>query len=648
MQTIKNTEKRKLILLVAEFSNHRKDLVAATLGWMCRSAGALFDVYYTAPQKGGFYTLDDTPVTTQGGGGLFSVYGSTLLGGRHHQVIARALAQFDAYIIKLDPVSVFSALFQSCAQEVVEAPDRLVELYRFCARLLDIEFPQSAVAFQMKELPPGLVYGYTQYAFLEVSCRQALAFPLELTQDEIVGLAQAGVRQVWTLTTSHGDPSAWRQAAMDVRQADLLQMDDNYDSFTFRLVNRWDAQITALDLCEPVLASYWLPFAIQESRAQVCGEYLDETCQRLAPLAVAKNQRMVYGRYAGGPIGGARNDEELFPLFRHNIPFQVIEPARPVGRFVSQTAYKLPQPAHSPYDLEPPAEQLEQWMVQGKILTTLVFHSGEMSHDDAMYNVMDLCATTNVKVGLGVQAPRYIFEPECVEPMHIPVEEGGMLGLCEPVLHSAGYGIIAEALGAPEEIARLMKDSRDEIANISGGSFAPRGVYCYLDAVPGAWRQKQIALWEAIADAGFEYVISSAAQGMNEILYRREDFVVLNMWYCNHYPYSPFVRITTHNELSDMERQIAGAGQPGWIIGVVDTPIFAYSNYLGLGESNPSLRKPSIFPDVRMGKIFTYIQQRGETDKLVSATPNTIARYARLLLENGVLESYPTVGSGRD
>jgi hypothetical protein len=637
MEETKRLERQTLLFLVAEFSNHFKDLVAATLATMCKKVGVLFDVYYPAPQKGGFYTLDDTPVVTEGGGGLFSVYGSTLLGGRHYQTIARNLAQFDTHVIQLDESSVFASLFKSCASEIIKWDGDITRLYQWCVDFLDIPFPQAAVAFQMKGIPPGLRYGYIQYAFPEVSHRDAIAVPLELSLTEVGTLSGLGVRQVWTLSTKQADLTGWQQAGLEVKPAETLDENENYDSFTFRIAQRWDAKTSAVDLCEPVLASYWLPYAIQESRAQVCGTYLNETCERLAPIAVEKGQRMVFGRYAGGPIGGARNDEELFPLFRNNIPFQVIEPARPVGRVVAQNKKYLPQPQKSPFDLEPPDEELDRWMQQGKILTTLVFHSGELSHDDAMYNVMELSALTQVKVGLGVQSPRYTFEPDCVEPMHIPIEEGGMLGLCEPVLHSGGYGIIAEGLGNPQKIACLMKDARDEIAAITGERFAPRGVYCYLDAIPGAWHEKQYALWEAIDDAGFEYVISSVGQGNNQVLHQRDDFTVLNMWYCNHYPYSPFVRITTPEHLADMERQISGSGQPGWIIGVVDTPIFAYANYLVLGESIPSLRKPGIYPDVRIGRIFSYIQNCGETDKLVTATPRTIARYARLLQANNLV-----------
>ncbi len=624
-------KKKKLFLLLARFSNHHKDLAAATIGGLCKKAGALFDVYYTAPPKGGFYTLDDTPVITQGGGGLFSIYGSTLLGGRHYQTIARALAQFETTVIRLDELTSFSSLIQSCAHEIFDAKGSLVTLYTACAQRLGIDLPAQVVVYQLQGIPPGLQYGYTQYAFPEAVFRDALALPLELARGDINRLVQLGVRKLWTVAAETAEFGLWEQAGLVMETAERLTEDDNYDSLTFRIAQRWNSQISAVDLCEPVLASYWLPYALQESRIQVCGTHLDETCERLAPIAMEKQQKMVFGRYAGGPIGGARSDEELFPLFKNNIPFQVIEPARPVGRFVSQTKSTLPQPPHSPYDLQPSDNQLEQWAKQGKILTSLVFHSGELSHNDAQYNVMDLAALTNVHVGLGVQAPRYVFEPDCVEPIHIPIEEGGMLGLCEPVLHSGGYGIIAESLGDPQKIAGMMKEARDEIAHIAGERFAPRGVYCYLDALPGAWKKKPTALWEAIAAAGFEYVISSVAQGPNQILYNDDKFVVLNMWYCNHYPYSPFVRITTSDQLRDMERQISGSGQPGWIIGVVDTPIFAYNNYLVLGESNPSLRKPAIYQDVRMGKLFTYIQNRGETDKLVSATPHTIARYVRYL-----------------
>jgi hypothetical protein len=619
-----------LLLLVSKFTNCTKDLVTATLGWMCKQAGWAFDAYYAAPQQGGIYTLDERPMASEGGG-LFSFHGSTLLGGRHQQAIARALAQFETTVVRLDDVDLFGSLFQVGAAALISPPGSLVALYGWAVERLGIPMPTEAVAIQNAGLPSGLPYGITQYAYPEVVQRQGLGVPLALQEDAIAELSDLGVESLWTVAVEGSDHERWLQAGLEPQEGLSLSTDETYDSLTFRIAERWRDRATGVDLCEPVLASHWLPYSVMENRLQVCGEELGAAVERLAPLAKETGQLFVYGRYAGGPIGGAKNDEALFPLFAEGLPYQVIEPRRPVLRVFGHVPQPMPRPAASNFDLEPTDEQLRKWATQGKVLTTLLFHSGELSHDDAMINVMELAATTNVRVGLGVQAPRYQFDPDCIEPLHTPIDQGGVLGLCEPVLHSAGWGILAEALTAPRKVTELTRSAREQIAELAGDAFAPRGLYCYLDAVPGRWHEKRIELWQAIADAGFDYVISSVGQGENRVLYRQGDFVVLNMRCCNHYPYSPFVRITKVEQLTSMERWITSTGKPGWIIGVIDAPIFAYANYLVRGESNPSLRKPEIHRGVRLGRIFSYIESLGEVDKLVSATPHTIARYARLL-----------------
>ena len=83
-----------------------------------------------------------------------------------------------------------------------------------------------------------------------------------------------------------------------------------------------------------------------------------------------------------------------------------------------------------------------------------------------------------------------------------------------------------------------------------------------------------------------------------------------------------------------MERRLTATGRPGWIIGIIDTPVYAYSNNLLLGESHASMGNPA-FKGVMLSEFFRYIQFRGESSKLVSATPHTIARYARLVSEGG-------------
>lgn len=630
-------EKPTLFLLLAQHGHPDRDFIAVNLAGMCREKGILFDAYYAAGDENVFVYRGGGHIHAGETGGLFSGYGSMLLGGRHHQVLARTLAQFDTTILRLGEVSALGSLVHASACPVLEAAQGL-ELLEMSAKALDMALPKQAVLVQTQQLPSALAYGLAQYVFPEAISRQALLLPLELPETDMLRVTGWGMDTAWTLATADADLSAWKQAGVTLETADTLAPDETYLSLTTRIAERWQEQATGFDMTEPGMAAFWLPYAIRENRLPVCGESMADASARIAPLVKSKENLVVYGRYAGGPICGADDDTDLFALFEQDISYEVIEPRRPVLTVLSAQPAPMPQPTHAPFDLEPPDEQLEFWAERGFILTTLVFHSGELSHDDAMFNIMDISALTQVRVGLPAHVQRYTFEPDCIEPMHIPVEEGGVLGLCEPMLHSTGYGILAEAFADPKTTAQMMRAARDEIAAVAGERFAPRGVYCYLDARPPHWTERPEALWQAIADAGFEYVVSSVQPGLNDLLYRDSDFVVLNISSPVYYPYSPFVRANSVSQLVAMERQLSISGRPGWLLTVLDTPIFAYTNYLLKGKSRPTEAKPLLFGnEAAFGSFYEYILSKGEMSKLVSATPHTIARYARLIQDMGLI-----------
>lgn len=632
-------KRRKFLLLISEFIDPTKDIIASTLAWMCREQEWAFDVYYVQG--------NERPRANRGrdhihesdqGGGLFSTHGSTLLGGRHHQMVARALGEFETTIVKLNSVYVFDTLIQSAAKQVIEKSGSLIDLLQSCANVIECDLPHKVVAIQTKNLPENLKFGIAQFAYPEIVYRKAIGVPLELSEVDINRLQSLHVKNGWTVIAKEeaGYVKRWHEAGMNLKPVENMNYADNYESFTFRVAERWSEKADGLDLCEPILASYWLPFSIRENRLQVCAEKMRDGVNKLAPFVEKKGQKLVYGRYAGGPICSANDDEDLFGLFGRNVSYQVVEPGRPVLRVFSQQPQVLPQPSYSPFDLEPSNEQLREWASKGKILITLIFHSGELSHDDAMINVMELSSLTKVRVGLPVQAARYIFDPDSVEPMHIPIKEGGVLGLCEPILHSGGFGIIAESLGTPDKIATMMSEARYEIVKSSGDRFAPRGVYCYLDASPQKWNKRSERLWKAIGNAGFEYVLSSVNPEVSRILFQDENVIVLNLQCDNFYPSSPFIRVNSVAQMIEMERQSSRTGRPTWMINVIDTPIFAYSAYLLQGKSR--LSSSNLYKNSTLGSFFEYVTSGGETHKLVSATPHTIARYANILKEEKLIE----------
>lgn len=197
------------------------------------------------------------------------------------------------------------------------------------------------------------------------------------------------------------------------------------------------------------------------------------------------------------------------------------------------------------------------------------------------------------------------------------------MGLVEPLLHSSGLGIVAESLGDAQIIARQMAEARSKISTVTGERFAPRGVYPYLDVLPRQWQDHNLGLWDAIADQGFEYVISSSSQSNDPaILYERGRFAVLNQDGKCHYPYSPFFRIDVADDLLAHERYLVNRGGPGWMMPVLDCPIYAYSSYLSVGD--PFARRGGL------GQFYRYIMKGGESGRVVSATPHTIVRFAQL------------------
>ena len=249
-----------------------------------------------------------------------------------------------------------------------------------------------------------------------------------------------------------------------------------------------------------------------------------------------------------------------------------------------------------------------------------------LSHDDAMIHFIEQSAWRKLPVGMGMHWQRYAMEPWSVDLVQTPADQGGALGFVEPILHSSGHGVIAEYEADPAVLAAQMKDARERIAAIAGARFAPRGVYCYLDTSLADPTKKPEALWRAIHAAGFEYVISSASPGENKVLFREGDFIVINQTAVKVEKTSPFVRIKDPADMLAAEKKLRDAGQPGWVIGTLDAPLYGYAPYLVSGHKWGQF--------LRMDAFYDYLQRGAKERGLIPATPHTIARYARILAED--------------
>ncbi len=554
--------RKRLVLIIARASNADRDLAVMTIGWLAKDAGALCDTYYAVDH---------------GDGGLFAPYGSTVIGGDHSARLARALASFDTLVVRLDGVSIFASLIARGAKHVIDTPTVSPGFYAQIAEAMNQPAPESAVIIDPAAgISPSVFYA-------EVAARRAMALP-------------SGGGETIDLFND-ADPA-------------------------LACVRRHLAGASGIDLYEPTVASAQLAFNQRHGRLILPYRTREEAVVRrdqMLELLKDRPQAVSYGRWFGDP--------QLLPLADVPTAYNVVEPHRQVLSVFDDQPTTLPQPKASFTDLEPADAQILQWMNEGKVLASWLLHSGEQSHNDSVLTFMDWASMTKVKLGAGVHWQRYYGDPDVVEPMQVPTDEGGVLGLVEPVLHSAGAGIMWETAGDPVRIAAIMRASRDRIAQVSGARFAPRGVYCFGDQheqPAGAMQPgtRQLALWKAVADAGFEYLITSVLPGAGPVLFRRDNFVVLNQTAAV-YTSSPFVRGTVETFTAE-EKRLASANRPGWLIGAIDTPIHGCPIYIG----RPYGKKQK---DVPINAFFDYCQNGGATGRLVSVTPRTVARYARMI-----------------
>ena len=226
-----------------------------------------------------------------------------------------------------------------------------------------------------------------------------------------------------------------------------------------------------------------------------------------AALAVELGNRVISGRQTC--------DGDIFEWSRQGVCIQIIDPNRPAFPVVETARHVWAEPPAAAPDHEPSDAQLVRWADEGRVLTSLVFHSGEVAHNEAMLALVDFAVSQDLKLGLGVHAARYETCPQMWELIGVPVERGGALGLVEPLLHSGGLGVMAECNCPPEILREHCERALARIRDIAGPRGAPRGYYAFMDSNLDRLDSVRGDLFAAITRAGLDYVVSSALPGRN-------------------------------------------------------------------------------------------------------------------------------------
>lgn len=591
--------KKKLWLLLADLDGEGIGAVLPSMAWIAEKAGALFECYLASERNGK----------------LFARTGSTVLGGSHHQQLNYLLAIFDVVAFKLGGGGPFDSTLAVAGVPVIADAGSIGGLYRAALDMAGTAVPRGiALMPSCGDIVP--------YLYPEIFYSELLGFPSTYAEEAALladglgtgaavffgleALEAAECRRRFPEASEPPVPVSWEEASIVVAR-------------------RWVREAKGVAFGDPDAILSQIPRLCRERRVSVYGNavpiapadivasaYTEETTSALEAvyeLCEKTGNRVMVGRQTG--------DGDLFAWAEKGICLQIMDPNRPAFPVVEAVDHRWANRDGSWADKEADDAQLEHWAREGKVLASLIWHSGEMAHNEAMANLIELSSWTGLKMGIGAHVARYTSCPQHWELLSIPVEKGGARGRIEPMLHTGGWGIMGESRCPPELLRDHCRTALAEIKRIAGTAGLPRGYYAFMDSDMATFTEFDPALVRAAEESGLEYYVTNAFPGRNRALYRNDRMIAVNQSSRSIATGSPYVRITDVEDILHYTPAVA----PGWFLGVLDSPVIAFSPYIWREGS-------------RFMRIVDCLVSSG---RFVNVLPYTVARYARVLEQLGYL-----------
>jgi hypothetical protein len=638
-----------LLLYLSHAGDPQRFAVGPTLAAAAERAGWEFECYYGALRAGRHFGGGDPGLAQPGWSN-----GSLVAGGRHLEQAAR-LAQLHDVVALGDPDCVlWPALEAAWVQDIARTLDPR-ELYEAAFNRLDAELPGRTLVI---DAGPQGAHGVVVAPYL---------YPAFFAE-RVLGLEVSGRDQA-----SGEVRGLYVRAGLGI-DADGAVGDRTYAELTAELANRYRDWGRGVLLGDPDLVAAQLPRARRRRLLPLYGHPQVDAIQAADEIV----------RAAEEPVWGRQyDDRDFFELGRRGKGFQLVDPDPPFG--APRAAAAREERAAAP---ELDDATLESWADEGRVLATLLFWSGMVRELDCVPRLIDVVASTGLRAGLVLTVPSIelgaSFE---LASLSAPVDRGGVLGLLDVLLASTGRGVCAETLMPDGALAATLASGRQDALALLPGSLAPRGWWPLLDAplVPHrAWRIQRRGLKpvipftprgtvetgngngeahrdfraaagelvrragldrlfeerrpfnterpgdvdrrvvDAVRAAGFDYMWSKSGFGSPRVVLRDGEFVALSLTAGNWDGWSPFYTVGSATDVGLAERRLLRGG-PGWLVGLIDAPLWALSGEIL--ERGPEL--------LAIAKL---VAHGGRSGRLLNATPNTIARYARLLAGRGLIE----------
>lgn len=629
--------------------------MCATLAWVAAAEGKLFECYY-----------DARPAGTHFGGGLTSstdpnqLRGGLATGAHHLEQLLVLLQHFDCEAATIGPAVLAPTLEEAGVPFRSRSAD-VCTFYREVFATSGLDEPRTL-----------LVVGAGRCENVALT---AFAFP-EIVNRRLMAISEGDAAALEDLRRTRAVESLWSSGsapddAVEVRSPQTTSA----ASETAWMAERWVAKRRGFILGDGELVGRWTPTAAREGWSPIHGTPQTAVIEALAaPLATTD---VVFGRQ--------HHDDDFLALSRLGAAFQVIDPGRPPFPVLREADAAWPKaaPAEEPDDAE-----LAAWARAGRVVASLVFWTGMARELENLYPLADVLSLTGMAAGLVLTTESFAHMPRPPLTLtQQPLNAGGLAPGVELLLGCAGSGVLLESETPIDRFARTLTAAVDGLARRLGGrDRVPRGWWPLMDAplipqparrvvtrqdppflrvryqpretqapaMPGDGRRSLRAaiggsplrglfeatrpftdfrpglpgraVLQAVRAAGFEYgFTASAFSGPPRAVIDVPEIIALNYTAGRWDGWSPFITVNNLSDLRRAERRLLKGHHPGWLIGTLDTCLWAFTGEVWK-------RGAALF------ELCSWMAGGGASGQLINVTPRTAARYARHLADRGMVE----------
>ncbi len=647
--------------------------MCATLAWLAEDAGWLFECYYAAAAAG-----------THFGGGhpasssLTELRGGLLTGGHHLEQLYRVLLGFDCHAAVLGP-NPFGQVLAEAGVPLLAVADDVAGFYRQVLAAFGGGSPQGLLAVGDGGSPQGV--GLAAYAYPEIVNRRLVAVA-DQDPGAVAALGQGLVLStLWSrlpagpgiesLDPGRGLEIAGRTLAMAARWRDWGR---GYALGDPELVGRWTPSLVR----ERRLPLFGVPqskvidLAGAELRGQpvVLGRQQDDVDFLALSRAGVAFQLIDPGR---PPLPVVKELPRAAPLAAPASPTEPGGPSDPQlerwaadGRVLSSLVFWTGM-----------IREVENLYALADVLSLTGLAAGlALTVDSFEYMPHPPLSLVGVPAAIGGLAPR-------VEALLASTGNGALLESEAPPDRFAGLltgsmrrlrALLGEGSRAitgwwgvmdapfvpvrPPRVSRLPEPPYVQLRYQGRGPqpAAPApdlGGAPHAGAIPAltrsglrglvrtspltsmleAWRPFDgfapgppgLSVLESVRAAGFDYALTkSGFAGPPAVTEGVDGLTILNYTAGRWDGWTPFATVNSLADLQGAERRLLRGGRPGWLLGTIDSCLWAFSG-------------PRWDRGADLRRMCSWMAGGGDSGQMVNVPPAVVARYARLLGERDLV-----------